>query len=359
MKTVQSVHSTFMRYTLFITLAALGILGVVWGQAEYASFQQDANDMRRHYLADYKSLLQHEVAGVASYISYMSNRTTEQARRGIKQRVDEAYEIAQNIYLQNREKQTPAIIQKMIKDALRPIRFNNGRGYYFSFTLEGIEELFADRPELEGTNMLQVQGAEGEFVVRDMLALVKAQKEGFYDYTWSKPGHQDKVFHKTAYVKLFAPYNWVLGTGEYLDDTMHDIQEQVLQRVITLRFDEEGYFFGSTLKGDSLFSNGKITKGSGGSILGLTDPNGVKIIQEQIQAVQESPAGGFVHYSWKKLGRETPSPKLSFVIAIPKWQWVIGAGVYLDTIDEVLAQKKASLQKRLLGKFLKSIPIFF
>jgi hypothetical protein len=43
----------------------------------------------------------------------------------------------------------------MILEALRPLRFDDGRGYYFATRLDGIELLFADHPELEGKSMLE------------------------------------------------------------------------------------------------------------------------------------------------------------------------------------------------------------
>ena len=68
----------------------------------------------------------------------------------------------------------------------------------------------------------------------------------------------------------------------------------MLERIVSLRFSDEGYFFGSMDGGYPLFTNGKITKGTD-RIWDMTDPNGVKIIQEQ-QKVSKNPEGGFVQY---------------------------------------------------------------
>lgn len=126
--------------------------------------------------------------------------------------------------------------------------------------MEGIETLFADRPEMEGKNMLSVQGARGEFVVRDMIQLIRTKGEGFYSYTWSKPGEKNPEHLKIAYVKSFEPYGWAIGTGEYMEDVEEEIQEEVLERISKLRFDKEGYFFGSIVGGRPLFTNGKSQK---------------------------------------------------------------------------------------------------
>lgn len=130
-------------------------------------------------------------------------------------------------------------------------------------------------------------------------------------------------------------------------------QQEILNRIVYLRFGREGYFFGSTDKGEPLFSNGEITIGTK-SVWNLTDPDGVKIIQEQHKAAQKQ-EGDFVHYRWKKLDSEFPSPKLSFVMAIPEWNWTVGAGLYLDTIETTINEKRGALKKDLLNKIIASI----
>lgn len=299
-----------------------------------------------------QNLLRKEVMNVVDYINYMKKKTEIRLKSTIRGRVYEACQIAQNIREQNAASTPPDEIKKMIKDALRPIRFNNGRGYYFAFSLEGIEELFADQPSMEGRDMLPIQGAKGEYVVRDMIDLIGKQQEGFYRYTWSKPNRTDGHFPKIAFVKLFEPYGWGIGTGEYLDDVQSEIQNEVLERIVSLRFGNEGYFFGSVFGGEPLFTNGNITRG-GASVWDLTDPNGVKIIQEQQKAAQ-SPSGGFIQYCWKKLDSSAPAPKIAFVMAIPEWEWVIGAGVYIDTIESKIAANERLLKRGLLEKITKS-----
>jgi signal transduction histidine kinase len=97
--------------------------------------------------------LKNEVQAVLDYVQYMRGQTEKRLRSSIKGRVNEAHAIAMNIYTENRESTSRDEIEKMIKDALRPIRFHRNRGYYFAFTMDGIETLFADRPEMEGQNI--------------------------------------------------------------------------------------------------------------------------------------------------------------------------------------------------------------
>ena len=51
----------------------------------------------------------------------------------------------------------------------------------------------------------------------DFVNTVKKSGSGFVPYEWPKPGF-DKPQPKLSYVVGFAPWNWVIGTGVYIDD---------------------------------------------------------------------------------------------------------------------------------------------
>ena len=67
---------------------------------------------------------------------------------------------------------------------------------------------------------------------------------------------------------------------------------------------------------------------------------------------------GYVDYLWPKPnkgGGTDPQPKISFVKQIEAWGWVVGTGVYVDSIDAAVAVSKASSArtfKAFIGKIL-------
>lgn len=65
---------------------------------------------------------------------------------------------------------------------------------------------------------------------------------------------------------------------------------------------------------------------------GNTDPDGRHIFVEMVNVVKASGAG-FVHYKWPKPGSSSPVLKISYVKGFAPWGWVLGSGVYVDTID--------------------------
>jgi len=58
-------------------------------------------------------------------------------------------------------------------------------------------------------------------IAAGMADAVAATGEGFVSYSWPKPlpggGETTELFPKLSYVKLFAPWNWIVGMGDYID----------------------------------------------------------------------------------------------------------------------------------------------
>ena len=68
------------------------------------------------------------------------------------------------------------------------------------------------------------------------------------------------------------------------------------------------------------------------------DPNGKQLFVEFVRTVQASGAG-FVPYLWPKAGSDTPVEKTSYVKGFAPWGWVIGSGVYIDTVNTAIWQR--------------------
>jgi diguanylate cyclase (GGDEF)-like protein/PAS domain S-box-containing protein len=208
--------------------------------------------------------------------------------------------------------------------------------------------LFADKPEMEGKNMLGLKNHEGRFVVKGMIDVVQANQEGFYEYSWTKPKRDEAHFKKISYIKRFEPYDWFIGTGLYLDDMEQQVKEEILNDTERLLFDKESknYIFAGTWKGMSLSHPAK-----GKDMYNVKDVNGKYIVQELIS--RAGSGGGFVEYVMPPLKGERNLNKLSYVAGIHDWEWYVGAGIYLDDISEQIQQlnndMKDELEKTILS----------
>jgi methyl-accepting chemotaxis protein len=99
-------------------------------------------------------------------------------------------------------------------------------GNYFWITDMGTRMVMHPiSPELDGTDVSGTRDAQGKALFVAMTEAARGQGEGFIDYSWAKPGKGGAV-PKLSYIRLFKPWEWVVGMGVYLDD----IDEAVLAR---------------------------------------------------------------------------------------------------------------------------------
>ena len=87
------------------------------------------------------------------------------------------------------------------------------------------------------------------------------------------------------------------------------------------------------------------------------DENGKKFretFMDNIRLKGES----YTKYSYKKVFTSEVNQKLSYFRYFPRWQWVIAVGVYVDDIEEDIAQKRSLLKQRVQNQVVQNILLF-
>ncbi|WP_084813673.1 cache domain-containing protein [Desulfogranum japonicum] len=344
--------------TVFIVGVAVCITAVDVARS-YKDFYGRSAQLRDDYITNQKANIKQEVERVAQLISYQKSQTELVTRQMIRLRTYEAFSIAQHIFEQNKLSYRKDEIHGMIVDALRPVRYADDSGYYFVTGLDGVEILFADKPEIEGRNLLGVRDVKGKYVVKDIIQIAKTYGEGFCEYYWTKPKSQGGNFKKISFVKLFKPYQWVIGTGLYVNDIEEQIQADLLSTISRIRFGKEGYIFVNKLNGDALVSNGKVFSGTEKlwEVFAANPEKMKNIFQKEYDAAMQ-PGGDYIYYSHVKLtSSEKETPKASYILGIPEWGWLIGAGFYLDDVEKDIAGMQVALKTEITRKILFSLLI--
>jgi len=73
------------------------------------------------------------------------------------------------------------------------------------------------KPQLDGKDLSEFKDKGGKALFSEFVKVVKADGAGFVDYLWPKPGFENPV-PKISYVKGYGPWQWIVGSGIYLDD---------------------------------------------------------------------------------------------------------------------------------------------
>ncbi|WP_165721086.1 MULTISPECIES: methyl-accepting chemotaxis protein [unclassified Pseudoalteromonas] len=120
--------------------------------------------------------------------------------------------------------------------------------------------------------------------------------------------------------------------------TQQQAQSQALNAIRALRYDKTNYFWINNYQPTMVMHPIKPAL-EGKDLTNNKDPDGKALFVDMINIVKRS-GEGFIPYKWPKPGKEKPVEKIAFVKGFNQWQWIIGSGVYLDSIDEAFSEQR-------------------
>jgi len=126
--------------------------------------------------------------------------------------------------------------QKRAVSDIRYLRYGAERKDYFWITdMQPVMIMHPYKPQLEGKDLSGKEGEDptGKKIFVEIVTLCKKQDGGFTDYMWQWKDDPSRIVPKLSYVKGFKPWNWVIGTGIYVEDVKQEIRTMT-GRLITV-----------------------------------------------------------------------------------------------------------------------------
>jgi methyl-accepting chemotaxis protein len=142
---------------------------------------------------------------------------------------------------------------------------------------------------------------------------------------------------------ILGYYHGLSTQGKLSED---EAKAQAMQAVRGLRYSGKEYFWLNDMAPKMLmhpFAPALENK----DLSGNKDTDGKALFMEMVKVVKEGEAG-FVNYQWAKPGSDKPVPKVSYVKGFAPWGWIIGSGVYVDTVRATILSRLASLSAQAL-----------
>jgi methyl-accepting chemotaxis protein len=131
--------------------------------------------------------------------------------------VEQANSIVNRYYtLSQQHAMSEADAKKQALDTLSALRYGTD-GYLSVNDSQPVMLMHPFKAALVGKNLSGFTDPAGNHLFVDIVNAANQGKGGFVDYLWSKPG-SDTPVPKTSYAMRFAPWDWVLVTGMYMDD---------------------------------------------------------------------------------------------------------------------------------------------
>lgn len=321
---------------LLVALAAYFLI------SHHIESQQRLNTLQQSIEAQINKRLQIEVDDAANYVEQQHHQAEQILREESRSQVKQALAVARSIYKQNIAAHSEAEVKTMILEALREVRFFNGRGYVFIGDREGNSLLLPPAPSLEGSSMYDLKDDQGNFFVRRFLEIINSETgSGYAEYRWYPPEDKAQMKEKVTYIELFEPYHWLVGAGDYLYQIQRDQQRRILNHLSTIRFGDDGYL--------AVFDrNGVLLSGQG-----LSEFAGMHLSQLQGRVAKETfsrilalaDTEGFHRADWYRLDGSPAKQQLLYIKPLSLWGWTILAGGYSDASMRLLEQERIELER--------------
>ncbi len=164
---------------------------------------------------------------VNSYF-FTINSIMNEKKLATKALIDSAHGAVEASY-----KEMPNNPEEAKKIAIREIeslRYGaEGKDYFFILDHNPKMIMHPYSKHLNGKDISNVQDPTGKKLFVEMVKVVKKEGQGFVDYMWAWKGDKNNVVPKISYVKNFKEWNWIIGTGIYVNDVKEQAFNQVLK----------------------------------------------------------------------------------------------------------------------------------
>ena len=172
-----------------VAAISMCIMGLINMNGMNQSYQQSIDSMKNVLNDDYDEQIKSQVENVITLI-------------------EEEYELFQNGETSEEE------AKERTADFVRELRYGDD-GYFWIDTYDGDNVVMLGEP-VEGTNRLNEKDSHGFEMIKEIIKNGRQEDGGYTDYYYEKEGGTE-TYPKRAYSKAFEPWQWVIGTGNYID----------------------------------------------------------------------------------------------------------------------------------------------
>jgi len=226
--------------------------------------------------------------------------------------------------------------QQQAIDYLRLFQYGN-KDYVWASDYRSVLISHPD-PKLFNRDFSQVKDVDGNLIVPPMVKGAREHGEGYHYYSWNRLGG-NKVIRKLSYYRNVPEWEWVIGTGVYIDDIDMEVVRRRQEFIENLR---------DYLRHTPVANTGYIYIFDGGmnmiihpnpnientNVKGLLDPMTGKPIGEELIAAAKKPDNELI-YKWDK--PTDPGnyvyDKISWVRHFPEFDWYLASSVYTEELE--------------------------
>lgn len=158
----------------------------------------------------------------------LSDSLYEEKKLSLQNAVDTAYSVMQHLH--EKEMSGQLSQQQAQQQALELVKSMRYRGieYFWINDLRPTMIMHPYKPALDGKYIGEFTDPNGKRLFQEMVDLLQTAEQGYVAYEWPRQGENQPV-PKISFVKKFEPWQWMIGSGIYVDDVENSVQGLILR----------------------------------------------------------------------------------------------------------------------------------
>jgi len=351
-----SITKTFIFHMVIVIVLVIVLLDSLIIYQEYSAFETEANKLREEFLTKQKTNIRNEVYRIISYIEYRRNMAELETKNMISKKTDIIFNAVQRIYNKYKGLKTDSEIKRILFRELKDLDSNDNSYYLYVFNKDGKAIM---TPEFKKNQFQKKINFDESSIITRIIKKNKKKISGFNSYFWDvtvenndRDGDGD-TFYKTGYIRMFSPYDWYIGIGEHVDYVTRQVKREVLGWIGKIKFAHNQYFFIDKFSGKPLIYDGKLVAFNK-SKKKVDNSNADKFFMSKSKDIIKR-GGGYIYYPAMKADKGEYFEKISYIKGFKDWQWLVGAGVFLEDLEKHVAEKRTELEINTLFHIIKII----
>ncbi|ASG65765.1 chemotaxis protein [Idiomarina piscisalsi] len=155
---------------------------------------------------------------VAFMMFILNGLLIDEEKRKLDAVLDAAHTIASYYHEQAESGQlTEQQARQQAFNRLDEIRYE-GAEYIFTLNRQGEMVQHPFTKSLVGKNVLSYEDPEGTRLFQEMINKARSSDRGTVEYIWQKGSDSNNLVSKVSRIRVFEPWNIILGTGQYTDN---------------------------------------------------------------------------------------------------------------------------------------------
>ena len=144
------------------------------------------------------------------------SRLLEDIKTELKNETQEAMSVCQIMYDRYQAgEMTLEEAKKESADIIRELKYNDGSGYFWVDTSQGVNVVLLGR-DTEGQSRWDSVDPNGNYFIQEMIKNGMQDGGGYTELLFAKPNETEPL-PKINYTAYFEPFDWVMGTGVWVD----------------------------------------------------------------------------------------------------------------------------------------------